>query len=263
MNTKPLFILAAAIAVCATVVPQHASAAGSGTLTNQIYNDSGAGGNYTNASSITVPSTLATDILFGASALATNYVGNNEANGGTTAPLTDGQTASSPSNLGNASINPSEGTSASNALFDLGAGPQPWYVEYQLSSPVDLASVIVTSGHQDFRVNQVYDILVSTDGTTFTSLSDGSTTTTLGGAGSGFNYSPSTGNGGAAQSTVSPISGNSLATNVNYIEFVDQSAGADIYRELSATSNVPEPTSALLAASSAGLLGFRRNRRTA
>ncbi len=227
-------------------------------LTNEQYNSSGAGGNYTNASSIPVNTTG--DLLLGLSATNTNYVGNNEAFGGTTAPFTDGKTATD----GNSDLN--QNTQAGNALFDLGAGPQPWYVEYKLPTAETLTAVTVISGHQDNRVNEVYDILVSKDGVNFTSLSNGATGLALGVAGGNFNYSPSGGDGGAATSTVANLLGGPLASGVNYIEFVDQSGGNDIYRELSAYGSptaTPEPASIIVwgLAIAGGLVIARRRRK--
>ena len=224
------------------------------------YNTSGSSGNYTNASSILV--NTSGDLLLGLSAANTNYVGNNEAAGGTTAPLTDGLTATD----GNSDL--SQNTQSGNALFDLGAGPQPWYVEYQLPTAETLTGVTVISGHQDNRVNEQYDILVSKDGVNFTSLSNGSVHS-LGGLGSGFTYNPSGGDGGAATSTVSNggttvYNGAGLAYGVNYIEFVDNSGGNDIYRELAAYGYpTPEPGSLIVwgLAITAGGLAFARRRK--
>ncbi len=140
-----------------------------GTITSSTYNTSGGSGNYSNASSI-VPATG--DIAVGSTTLKTNYVGNNEAAGGAVGVLVDNQTASSPTNAGNASLNPNEATSATNATFDLGAGPQPWYGAFTLpvsgsGNGYDIARAQVISGHQDDRVNQIYDLLVSSDGLFF------------------------------------------------------------------------------------------------
>ncbi len=203
-----------------------------------IYNTSGASGgqNYTNASSIPVSGA---DLINGLAPIATNYVACCEAAGGTTAPMTDGQTAVTPGNL-------SEPTSAANSLFDL-QGPQPWHLVYQLPTGQgagwDLSKIVTTTGHQDSRVNQSFDILVSYDNSRFVSLSDGSIHTVLGEAGTGFQYLPSSGNGGAAQSTLGPASsalaaGNSIVRNAKYVEFVALNGGFDVFRELD-VSGVP------------------------
>ncbi len=261
MQLRRLLCLTSAVLVLTAC---SAAQAGVGLILEQ-YNTSGAGGNYTNASSI--PVNTNGDLLLGLSALSTNYVGNNEAAGGTTAPFTDGLTATD----GNSDLN--QNTQPGNALFDLGAGPQPWYVEYQLPSAgapngETLTGVTVISGHQDNRVNQQYDILVSKDGVNFTSLSNGSIHS-LGGLGSGFAYNPSGGNGGAATSTVSNggttvYNGAGLAYGIKYIEFVDNSGGNDIYRELAAYGQpTPEPGSLIVwgLAITAGGLAFARRRK--
>ena len=116
------------------------------------------------------------------------------------------------------------------------------------------------TGHQDSRVNQGYDILVSSNGTTFTSLSDGSTQA-LGTPGAGFAYTPSNGTGGAASSTVTSTTSGFIATNVKYVEFVTTDSGNGVYRELAVY--VPEPSSVtLVVLGGVGLLGgiWRRRR---
>jgi hypothetical protein len=116
-----------------------------GTLTNEIFNSSNqvAGSTSLNDSSITVPTN---DLIFGQMPVSTNYIANHNAAGGTLAVLTDGQTASSPSNFGNAALNPSEGSSPNNCAFDLGTN---WYAEYNLGAPTAIGSIIVTTGHTD------------------------------------------------------------------------------------------------------------------
>ena len=147
--------------------------------TGEVYLNSG-GNNYTNASALAVSSS---DLINGLAASSTNYVGGNEASGGSVNVLTDGSTGTGTS----------DPTSASNAAFDINTN---WYAVWTLPTTANVGSIIVTTGHKDSRVNQRYDILLSTDGTTYTSLSDGSTTTTLGTAGTGFNYSPSSATAG-------------------------------------------------------------------
>lgn len=218
-----------------------------GSITSAAYNDSGASGNYTNASSI-VPSPESSDVAIGSTLASTNYGGTNEASGGSASVLVDGQTASAPSNYGNASLNPSQPTSNSNAAFDLGNGN--WYVEFALPASAngyDITSAEVITGHQDGRVNQGYDLLVSSDGLNFYSLSDGSSPS-LGTGGSGFSDDPSDGDGGAAETTITPNTGSILATGVKYFEFVEQTGGQDVYREIAlygTPTAVPEPSSLL------------------
>ena len=125
-----------------------------GTITSTTYNTSTGGSTFTNDSSI-VPSTG--DVAVASTVLATNYVGTYEATGGSVNVLVDNQTASNPSNAGNAGLNPDERTSSTNAAFDLNGGPQPWYAAFTLpSSPngngYDITSAQVISGHQDGRV---------------------------------------------------------------------------------------------------------------
>ena len=189
--SRPFILLAAALIPLAV---SNLQAAPIGTLTNKIYNSGDGSSAYDNASSIPVSST---DLIEGLSPISTNYVGDYEATNGTLSVMTDGTTG----------VGTSAGTNNTDAAFDLGTSN--WYAEYQLptlnaSLGYTLSSVVVTTGHQDGRVDQNYDILVSTDGTNFTSLSDGSSQT-LGDSGTGFSYDPSVSYGGAAQSTVSPL----------------------------------------------------------
>jgi hypothetical protein len=231
-----------------------------GTVTGTLYNPDNDSNAYYNASSV-VPGSG--DVAVGSSTVSTNYVGNYEAANGSVAVLVDGQTAVSPSNAGDASLNPSQGTSSANAAFDL--NNTGWYAEFQLPATAsglgyNITSTEVISGHQDGRTNQGYDLLVSSDGVTFYSLSNGSTPA-LGTGGSGYSYSPNA--GGAAESTVTPTDGTVLATGVKYFEFVEQSGGSDVYREVALYGNaiVPEPTAASLALIPiVGLLGRRRQR---
>jgi hypothetical protein len=241
-----------------------------GTVTSTLYNPNNASNAYFNASSI-VPGSG--DVAVSSSIFSTNYTPTHEAtvdqNGqpyvGTAGVLVDGQTAVSPSNAGNASANLSQPTYGTNAAFDLnGTG---WYAEFQLPATssglgYDITSTEVITGHQDGRTDQAYDLLVSSDGVTFYSLSNG-TSPALGTGGSGFTYSPN--NGGAAESTVTPASGTVLATGVKYFEFVDQSGGSDVYREVAlyGTADLPEPgTACLVGVAGIGLL-IRRRRRVA
>lgn len=221
------------------------TAAGSPVLVG-TYHESAASKTYDQASSIPVSST---DLINGLAPIATNYVGTWEAEGGTTAPMTDGRTSVDP-------LNPSEPTSAANALFDWNvdqdfkATEQPWYVRYELPGGVayDLTSIVVTSGHQDSRSGQYYNILTSTDGLTFTALEGNA----LGVAGSvGFVYQPF-GRGGAIQSVVTDTTG-VLAHGVRFVEFRDIFFGDSVYRELdvfgvpeAGVAVVPEPSSLTL-----------------
>jgi hypothetical protein len=237
------------------------AAMASAVLTNEQYVSTGAS---------SIPVTTTGDLLLNLSALQTNYVGNNEGLGGTTAPFTDGKTATD----GNADLN--QNTNNQNALFDCNCGNpvagqvQPWYVEYKLPTAgapagYNLTGVSVITGHGDSRVDQSYDILVSSDGVHFTSLSNGASGLGLGVAGGDFVYAPSVGgSGGSASSTVSPLTGLVLASGVQYVEFVAESDGANVYREISAFgSPVPEPSSvvALLGLCGMGLIGVVRYRR--
>jgi hypothetical protein len=249
--------LSFAVALASLGVARVCHATPIGILTNQIFNSSNeaAGATSLNDSSITVPTN---DLIFGQLPVYTNYVGNYNASGGTLAVLTDGQTASSPSNFGNAAINPNEGSNSSNCAFDLGTD---WYAEYNLGAPTAIGSIIVTTGHGDNRVNQSYDILVSDDGVHFTSLSDDSSQA-LGAAGTGFSYNPSgppNYSGGAAQSTVVSANSSPTLAVAQYVEFVETSGGNDIYRELDVMAPVPEPMSlGFLSLGAIGLLARRR-----
>ena len=239
-----------------------------GTVTSETNNG---GGGYTNASSI-VPG--AGDIAIGSTVVNTNYVATNEA---ASAPagftvvgagvLVDGQTAADPSNRGNASLNPNEATSGANAAFDLGGGASPWYAEFKLPGTYNISSAQVITGHQDGRASQDYDLLVSSDGVNFYSLSNGTDhtipnpTSSAATAGTGFSYSTGS---GASQTTITPTIGGLLATGVNYVEFVDLSGGGDVYREVAFYGiAVPEPSSivALAGMLSVGLIGLVRYRR--
>ena len=248
MNRKPTLLLAGLSLLAVTVT--DLAAAPIGTLTDEIYNAGDGSSAYDNASSIPVSST---DLIEGLLPISTNYVGNHEAAGGTLSVLTDGTTG----------VGSNDTTSSSNAAFDLGSY---WYAEYELPTlnatlGYTLSSVVVTTGHQDNRVDQDYDILVSADGTNFTSLSDGSSQV-LGNSDAGFNYGPSTQYGGAAQSTVSPVGAN-LGTGIKYVEFVEASDGADVYREVDVFGTAaPEPSTwAMLIAGCLGLFASLRSRR--
>ena len=244
VKTKTFFFLN--VLLLATFALPAAIQAQTGTLTDETYNTSGSFG-YTDASSIPVSST---DLLEGLTPISTNYVGTYEANGGNLGVLTDGSTG-----VGN-----NAASGPTNAAFDFGNGN--WYAEYQLPSTTGgftINSIVVTTGHQDNRVNQDYDILVSTNGTDFFSLSDGSTQS-LGNAGGSFYYAPSTGAGGAAQSTVSPVGAN-LGTGIKYVEFVAEVGGADVYRELDVNGTAPEPTTWAELALGAGVLALIQLRR--
>jgi hypothetical protein len=248
------FLAFAGMAIVATTSLQ---AQAIGTLTDETYTANAADdpGSYSNASSIPVSST---DLLEGLSPISTNYVPFNSQFGPLTV-LTDGTTAGT---TGGDSA-PSD---ASDAAFDL----NDWYAEYELPTTASLGyilnDVVVTTGHLDFRTNQNYDILVSTDGITFTSLSDGTSTTTLGDAGSGFSYNPTFTNGGAAQTTVSPVDAN-LGTGIKYIEFVAQDGGNDVFREVDVFGTAvttPEPSTIALMLTGLGMLiaiaRFRRSK---
>ena len=194
-------------------------------ISSEVYNAGGVSV-WTNASSLPVSNS---DLINGLLPISTNYVGTLEAQGGTTAPFTDGRTSTDGS--------PSQMSNNQNCLFDLG---QDWYVTYQLPARAggwDLGSIVTTSGHQDSRVNQFYDVLVSSDGTTFASLSGGA----------GFAYSPSVigttfyGPGGATQTTITDTTG-VLASGVNFIRWQTMDSGNGVYRELDVFP-VPEPIS--------------------
>jgi hypothetical protein len=209
------------------LVAQPASA---GTTLSGTYADSGAGYNYTNASSFLVDTT--NDLIFGALPTDTNYNGNSEASGGSAVPFTDGTTSVDVTNT-------SEPTSAQNALLQIG---NSWHTTYSLgtnASGYDLSSIVVTTGHQDLRVNQTYDILIST-------LANPTLTSLTGGV--GYSYHPSTNNGGAAQTTVTEFGGGLLASGATQIEFLNTDGGFGAYRELgvygtaSTPSAAPEPS---------------------
>lgn len=211
---------------------------------DQTYVSSGGSG-YTNASAIPVS---ASDLINGLAATSTDYVGKNEAAGGSVNVLTDGSTGTGTSDT----------TSPTNSAFDIATGG--WYAVWTLTSPASIGGVAVTTGHKDTRVNQRYDILLSTDGVNFTSLSDGTTTTTLGASGTGFNYSPAS-TGGAARSVVTPITGQFFniagSTSIQAVEFVAQDSGNGVFREVDALVT-PEPSSvALLAVAAMPLLRRR------
>jgi hypothetical protein len=254
VNLKAISLsIGSSLAVLAIGLPGIARGAAIGQLTNEIFHSSGSDNfSYTNASSIPVSSTdlieglapTAADLVpIGASTgPATDYVGSDEATGGTTAPMTDGTTG-----VGN-----DDPTSATNSLFDfnINGNLAIWYIVYTLPSPTTLSNIVVTTGHADDRRSQFFDILVSTDGKTYTSLSDDSSQTTLNSPGTGFSYVPSTDPqlGGAAQSEVVPVAGQpDLGENIKYVEFVAMDIGEDVYRELDvngSSTTVPLPSAA-------------------
>ena len=229
MKIHRIGILAAAIAGLGV-----ASIASATTL-NGISNLSGLGGNYTDASSIPVSST---DLIEGLLPIHSNYSGCCEDGGSTdTSPFTDGKTAVNPLNL-------SETTGPGNSLFEL---PSGFTITYRLPNLTALTSIVVTTGHQDGRVNQNYDILVSSNDVTYASLSGGV----------GFHFNPSDGSGGAAQSTLTNFG--ALGVNVRFVQFTALDSGNDVFRELD-VNGVPEPASLCLL-SLGGLALLRRRSR--
>ena len=146
------------------------------------------------------------DLINGLSPTSTNYTPTFE--GGPISNFTNGTAGSVP----DAASNPT------NAIFSVGAS---WSATYILPGIFNLASIAVTAGHQDNRVNQFYDIFVSTNGTTFTSLSNGG----------GFAYTPSNGVGGSTQTILTDSSG-IIASNIQAVRFQANNNGSTVFREL-------------------------------